>query len=165
METAFEDGIVADAAISQSLADVETFWGTRDAAADFKLVLGPHHAYDIGLPVRDMDAYARRCREKLAADIPGCRSLFYGHIADGNMHIIAHVPGAESQPGMEMDETIYGLVRDFGGTISAEHGIGLTKKPYLAFSRSPEELDLMRRIKRAVDPANILNPTKILDVT
>ncbi|WP_265519191.1 FAD-binding oxidoreductase [Nitratireductor luteus] len=163
-EGAFEAGTIEDAAVSQSLSDVQAFWATRDAAADFKLVLGPHMAFDIGLAVGDMEAYAQRCRDKLAADIPGCRSLFYGHIADGNLHIIAHVPGAEPQPASQINAVVYGLVGEFAGTISAEHGIGTTKKPYLPFSRSPGELDLMRKIKRAIDPANILNPTKILDV-
>ncbi|WP_163272099.1 FAD-binding oxidoreductase [Chelativorans alearense] len=164
MEEEFEAGSIADAAISQSMSDVEAFWRTRDAAADFKLVLGNHMAYDIGLPVKDMDAYASRCRAQLAKALPGCIALFYGHIGDGNMHIVSCVPGAERLASEEMNRIVYGLVRDFGGTISAEHGIGLTKKPYLHVSRTPEELELMRRVKRALDPTGMLNPGKILDI-
>src|SRR3954469_10493699 len=79
-----------------------------------------------------------------------------------NMHIIAHVPGAAEQPFDAMDETVYALVRRHGGTVSAEHGIGLKKKPYLPYARSEPELALMRRLKAALDPGNLLNPGKVL---
>ena len=135
----------------------------RDAAAEFKSFIGPHMAYDIALPVARMDDYVQACRAALDAALPGCRSIYYGHIGDGNLHLLAWLPDVAEQPGQEMSRVAYGLVRDFGGSVSAEHGIGLIKKPYLSYSRSPEELALMRRIKRALDPDNILNPGKILD--
>ena len=156
-----ESGVVADAAVAQSLADVAAFWGSRDAAAEFKQVLGPHASYDIGLPVGAMDDYAEACRAALASEIPGCVSFFYGHIADGNMHIIACVPGGQAQPFDAMDSVVYRLVQASGGTVSAEHGIGLKKKAFLPYSRTPQELALMRTIKTAIDPAGILNPGKI----
>ncbi|MDQ0393654.1 FAD-binding oxidoreductase [Labrys monachus] len=162
LESQAEAGTIEDAAVAQSLADVKAFWGSRDAAADFKLVLGPHSSFDIGLPVAGMDAYARACRALLAAEIPGCTSYFYGHIGDGNMHIIACVPGADAQPYDAIDDVVYQLVRRHGGTISAEHGIGLKKKKFLAYTRTPEELALMRVIKNALDPQGILNPGKVL---
>ncbi|GAB5376449.1 MAG: FAD-binding oxidoreductase [Acuticoccus sp.] len=164
IEAEFEAGAVADAALSQSLADVAAFWGSRDAASEFIRVLGPHLAFDISLSVGDMDAYAQACRTRLAKRIEGCLSMFYGHIADGNLHIIAWVPGAPAQPDTEIYDVIYGLVREFGGSVSAEHGIGLTKKSFLPYSRSEAELELMRTIKRALDPANIMNPGKIFDL-
>ena len=162
LETQAEAGVIADAAVSQSLADIRAFWGTRDAAAEFKQVLGPHSSFDIGLPVSDMDLYAQSCRAQLAVRIPGCVSFFYGHIADGNMHIIACLPGSEIQPYDAIDAIVYEVVRHFRGTVSAEHGIGLKKKPFLPFSRTAEELSLMGVIKRAVDPLNLLNPGKVL---
>ncbi len=154
--------LVEDAVVAASLADVRAFWAVRDAAAEFREFLGPHASFDIGLPVGAMDAYAVECRRQLAAQIEGCVSLFYGHIADGNMHIIACAPGAAIQPFEEIDAVVYGLVGKYGGTISAEHGIGLTKKPFLGFSRNPEELALMRTIKHALDPTGALNPGKVL---
>ena len=157
-----EADTVADAAVAQSLADVAAFWGSRDAAAEFKQVVGPHASYDIGLPVAGMDAYATACRQALAAEIPGCVSFFYGHIADGNMHVITCVPGAATQRFDAMDAIVYRLVQTHAGTVSAEHGIGLKKKPFLPYSRTPEELALMRTIKAALDPAGILNPGKVL---
>jgi FAD/FMN-containing dehydrogenase len=161
LESQAETGTISDAAVAQSLAEVKAFWGARDAAAEFKQVLGPHASFDIGLSVSDMDAYARDCRAALAAKIPSCLGFFYGHIADGNMHIIACVPQAATQPYEAIDRVVYDLVRDHGGTISAEHGIGIRKKPYLPYSRTPEELALMRVIKQAIDPRGLLNPGKV----
>ncbi len=164
IEQAFEDGIIADAAVSQSMADVASFWRTRDAAAEFGTVLGPHCAFDIGLPVRSMDAFADACRARLAAEIPNSLSVYYGHIGDGNLHIVALSVGAAVQPGTEISDIVYATVREFGGTISAEHGIGLLKKPYLHYTRTRQELALMRRLKRALDPGNLLNPGKVVDL-
>jgi len=162
LENQAEAAIIEDAAVAQSLADVKAFWGSRDAAAEFKLVLGPHSSFDIGLPIAGMDLYARDCRDTLAREIPGCESFFYGHIGDGNMHIIACVPGAQAQPYDAIDEIVYRLVRQYGGTVSAEHGIGLKKKKFLPYTRSAEELALMKTIKRALDPKGLLNPGKVL---
>ena len=162
LEAQLEDGVIEDAAVAGSLREVRDFWATRDAAAEFKAVLGPHASYDIGLPVAAMDDYASDCRTALAEALPGCISFFYGHIADGNMHIISLVPGAAEQPFDAMDETIYRLVRRHGGTVSAEHGIGIKKKPYLPYARSEAELALMRRLKGALDPENLLNPGKVV---
>ena len=162
LESSVEAAVITDAAVAQSLSDVAAFWATRDAAADFKLVLGPHSSFDIGLAVADMDRYAGAFRARLAAEVPGCLSVFYGHIADGNMHIIACVPGAADQPYDAIDAIVYDEVRRFSGSISAEHGIGLKKKPYLAYSRSKEELALMAVIKVALDPRGLLNPGKVL---
>ena len=163
LEAQLEAGILEDAAVAGSLREVSDFWATRDAAAEFKTVLGPHASYDIGLPVAAMDTYARDCRTALTAALPGCTSFFYGHIADGNMHIITLVPGAAEQPFDAMDEIVYTLVRRHGGTVSAEHGIGLKKKPYLSYARSEPELELMRRLKTALDPENLLNPGKVVE--
>ncbi|WP_235953027.1 FAD-binding oxidoreductase [Salipiger sp. PrR002] len=163
LEAMFEEGVIEDAAISQSLSDVQSFWGVRDACAEFKTTLGPHHAYDVGLPTGQMDAFADACRDAVAAAVPEGRSVYYGHIGDGNLHLLAWVPGAEPQPGEALDEAVYATVRAFGGSVSAEHGIGTTKKKYLEFSRTPEELEVMRRVKNALDPNGILNPGKVID--
>ncbi|MGD9510972.1 MAG: FAD-binding oxidoreductase [Geminicoccaceae bacterium] len=162
LEAQLEDGVLEDAAVAGSLREVREFWATRDAASEFRTVLGPHAAYDIGLPVAAMDDYARDCRLALDQALPGCASYFYGHIADGNLHILSLVPGAAPQPMAEMDEVVYALVRRYGGTISAEHGIGTKKKPYLPYSRSEPELALMRRLKAALDPDGLLNPGKVV---
>jgi FAD/FMN-containing dehydrogenase len=164
MENLMNDGLLADAAVAQSLADTQRFWALRDACAEFLNVLGPHISYDIGLPVKDMDAYVALCKPALQQHIPGCQSVHYGHIGDGNMHLVVWVPGLglSQQPKEAMDEVIYGLVREFGGTVSAEHGIGVTKKRWLGHARSEEEIALMRRLKVALDPRGLLNPGKVI---
>jgi FAD/FMN-containing dehydrogenase len=164
MESLLEEGLLADAAVAQSIADVQAFWGLRDACAEFFQVLGPHISYDIGLPVKRMDDYARRSAPALAARMPGCQVVHYGHIGDGNLHMVAWVPGLalEQQPKETMDEVLYGLVREFGGTVSAEHGIGTQKKKWLGHARTPEEIALMRTLKAALDPNGLLNPGKLV---
>ena len=157
-----EDGVVPNAALAQSLADAKAFWALRDASGEFHPLWPGHLAYDIGLPVARMADYVARCRAALAQAFPGIDSFYYGHIGDGNLHIIAHQPGAPKQPKDEVNAIVYGLVREFGGTVSAEHGIGTLKRDYLGYSRSPEEIAVMHRIKLALDPHGILNPGKVL---
>jgi FAD/FMN-containing dehydrogenase len=164
MERLLEEGALSDAAVARSVADTQSFWALRDACAEFFQVLGPHISYDVGLPVKHMADYARRGKAALASAIPGCDSVYYGHIGDGNLHLVSWVPGLsiEQQPKDAMDEVIYGLVREFGGTVSAEHGIGTVKKRWLGHARSPEEIALMNTLKTALDPQRLLNPGKVL---
>ena len=162
LEAQAEAGLVQDAAVAQSLADVARFWEVRDAVSEFSQTFGAHAAFDIGLPQKRMDDFARAARAGLEAEWPGgWEALFYGHIGDGNMHVSARVDGAGPQPIDRICAIIYGLVRDFGGSVSAEHGIGTLKKPYLAWQRGPEEMALMARLRAAMDPAGIMNPGKV----
>jgi FAD/FMN-containing dehydrogenase len=162
LERMLEEGFLADAVPARSLGDVKAFWSLRDAAAEFRQVLGPHLSFDIGLPTGEMGAYVEEARASLVAGLPGIVALFYGHIGDGNLHIVAAVPGAASQPKEVIERIVYELVAARGGTVSAEHGIGTTKKPWLPYARTPEELALMRTLKAALDPKGILNPGKVL---
>lgn len=164
IEAQFQDNLIADAAISQSMRDVAHFWATRDACSEFGSRLGAHVAFDIGLPVARMDDFAQASRARLAGQVPNALSVHYGHIGDGNLHIVALSRGAVTQPMSEIAAIVYQTVREFGGTVSAEHGIGLLKKPYLGYTRSVEEVALMRRIKTALDPKGILNPGKVFDI-
>lgn len=165
IERVYDAGIVEDAAISQSLSDVQRFWGVRDACSEFTTHLGAHCAFDIGLPVTAMDAFAKACRSRLTEAMPEALSVYYGHIGDGNLHIVALDRAEKDQPMSRIGGIVYDTVRDFGGTVSAEHGIGLLKKPYLPYTRSAEELALMARIKVALDPAGLLNPGKVIDTS
>jgi FAD/FMN-containing dehydrogenase len=164
LEGLMEAGLLADAAVSQSIAQTRAFWEVRDICSEFGKVLGPHVAYDIGLAVAQMDDFVVRCKAALAAAIPGCASVYYGHIGDGNLHLVCWVSGLpiERQPKDQMDEVIYSLVRDLGGSISAEHGIGTTKKRWLGYARSEVEIALMRTLKAALDPDHLLNPGKVI---
>ena len=154
--------LIEDAVIAQSAAEARSFWQVRDASAEFTRVLGSNLGFDLGIPTRHIGAYVDACRQALTRRWPATRVAFFGHIGDSNLHLHVKVQDGE-QPKAEIDALIYGLVREWGGTISAEHGIGLLKKPYLGHTRSPEELAVMRALKRALDPAGILNPGKVFD--
>ncbi len=155
--------VLADAALAQSLADVQGFWALRDACADFFQVIGPHLSYDVSLPVGRMAEFASRCKAALRADA-GSESIYYGHIGDGNLHLVAWAEGKSlaDQPKAAMDAAIYGLVKEFAGSVSAEHGIGTQKKKWLGHSRSDAEIALMRTLKAALDPQGVLNPGKVI---
>ena len=159
-----ERGMLSDAAVSQSVAQTRAFWAVRDICSEFGQVLGPHIPYDIGLEVAGMDEFVRRCKAALASGIPGCDSVYYGHIGDGNLHLVSWVPGlsVDQQPKEEMDQIVYGLVREMGGSVSAEHGIGTLKKKWLGHARSEAEIALMRTLKAALDPDGLLNPGKVI---
>lgn len=163
IESEFEASHVEDAAISRSMSDVNEFWETRDAAGEFQTVLGPHCSYDIGLPTAQMDEFAILCKQRILDAMPESLSVFYGHIGDSNMHIVAQDRTRKEPPFDEMSAIVYATVREFGGTISAEHGIGLVKKPYLGYTRNQAELDLMHRLKLALDPNQVLNPGKVIN--
>ena len=96
----------------------------------------------------------------MAERIPNSRTVWFGHVADSNLHLMASHDTLSKDVA---EEIVYETVREWKGSISAEHGIGTLKKPYLGFSRSPEELELMRTLKAALDPRGILNPGKIFD--
>jgi len=159
-----ERGMLSDAAVSQSVAQTRAFWAVRDICSEFGQVLGPHIPYDLGLAVAGMDEFVRRCKAALATGIPGCDSVYYGHIGDGNLHLVSWVPGlrVDQQPKEEMDRIVYGLVREMGGSVSAEHGIGTLKKKWLGHARSEAEIALMRTLKAALDPDGLLNPGKVI---
>lgn len=111
-----------------------------------------------------MDEFVTRCKAALADGIKGCDSVYYGHIGDGNLHLVSWVTGLSvaQQPKDEMDAIIYGLVREMGGSVSAEHGIGTLKKQWLGHARSEAEIALMRTLKAALDPDHLLNPGKVV---
>lgn len=165
LETVMAQGLLADAAVAQSLADVQGFWALRDACAEFFQVIGPHVSYDVAMPIGQMADFVRQCKAGLLA-AGGVQSIYYGHVGDGNLHLVAWLDGASliEQPKAAMDDVIYGLVKACGGSISAEHGIGTQKKKWLGHSRSAEEIALMQTLKKALDPGNLLNPGKVVSV-
>jgi FAD/FMN-containing dehydrogenase len=161
LETAIENGLIADALIAQSHADARRFWDIREGSLPEAHVPDIVN-FDVSLPIARMDGYVAACRAAIAAALPSTRSFFFGHVGDSNLHIMVQVPGLPDADVHMVDRIAYDLVREAGGVISAEHGIGTLKRDWLGHSRSPAELAAMRAIKAALDPAGILNPGKVL---
>ncbi|MCC6473570.1 MAG: FAD-binding oxidoreductase [Burkholderiales bacterium] len=160
LEKALREGGVLDAVGAQSLAEARALWAIREATAEVPTRLSPVNL-DVSVPASEMQGLVDRCRRQLAAKWPEHRSYFFGHVADGNLHLTVD---ARTIPGVERGEIyrlVFECVREAHGSISGEHGIGLLKRDYLPVSRSPEEIETMRRLKRALDPNSIMNPGKI----
>jgi FAD/FMN-containing dehydrogenase len=162
LEAAAGAELLTDAVIAQSPAEARGFWQVRDGSGDFPRIGWPGKSFDIGIPTPRIGAFVDACRAALVRRWPTAETAFFGHIGDSNLHLHAKVTEGE-QPQADIEAVVYDEVRAWHGTISAEHGIGVVKRPYLAHSRSPEEIAVMRAIKQALDPTGILNPGKILD--
>lgn len=159
---ALADGLVLDAAIAQSEAQARAFWKIREATAELPTNMHPPVNFDVSLPMAEIGRFAVACRAALDARWPGHASVFFGHIGDSNLHVSTDASSIGGDVhGLE--RLVYDLVADFSGSVSAEHGIGLHKKPWLDRSRTPAELAAMRAIKGALDPLNLMNPGKIFD--
>lgn len=156
---ALNDGLVADAVIASSQAERNRIWALRDDVGQTARN-GPIATFDVGLPIAAMDGYVAQVRAALTARWPQARLVVFGHLGDGNLHLIASLADADAREAVE--EIVYEPLTALGGTISAEHGIGLQKRAHLGRSRTPEEVALMRTLKAALDPLNLLNPGKIL---
>lgn len=163
LQEAMEAGEVIDGVIAQSGKEAARFWEIRDAVSAFPKVLAPYAGFDVSLPIQAIGDFVRQLKRELAEELPSAESLFFGHIGDSNLHIVVHVPGDRASfPRVIIDQRVYGLVRQFSGSVSAEHGIGVRKKQWLGYSRSPAEIDLMRTIKAALDPHQILNRGRVI---
>jgi FAD/FMN-containing dehydrogenase len=158
-----EDGLVADAIIAQSDRERENIWAVREDMTPGLTPLRPFCAYDVSMGIADMPAFVAAARAGLAKVYPDASALFYGHAGDGNLHAIVSRGSMDKETQRGFDTAIFDAVRDVGGSIAAEHGIGVSRAPYLSWTRSPAEIDLMRTLKAALDPNRVLNPGKLLD--
>ena len=127
------------------------------------------HKNDVALPIAELEAFCARFEAVFAARYPGWEIVTFGHIGDGNLHLNVMKPDAMSREDFlaqthEADRELFELVRHHRGSISAEHGVGLLKKPWLSYSRTAEEIAMLHAVKRALDPNNTLNPGKIFDL-
>jgi FAD/FMN-containing dehydrogenase len=156
-----EEGVVSDAALASSESHALAFWAIRDAPGEYQKFIPNHAAYDVSFSIAQVGEVAERCENSLRARWPDAVVMLYGHLGDGNLHIAVDVPGRGTDAHDEIDEIVYKITREYHGSVSAEHGIGTRKMPYLGFSRSSADVDSMRAIKHALDPAGILNPGKV----
>jgi FAD/FMN-containing dehydrogenase len=163
LAAAMEEGIVVDAVIAQSETQARGLWAIRDGSGEFTRVFWPHVGFDVSIPTGELGEFVDACRAALVGRWPAVRTAFFGHVGDANLHLAVKV-GEGEQPEHELDELVYGLVRQWQGSISAEHGIGMLKRAYLRHSRTEEEVAVMRALKRTFDPRGILNPGKVFEI-
>ena len=168
LELAFEQGCVSDAVVAESLTQAHNLWHCRESISLAQSEEGLNIKHDISLPVSAIPAFCTETDALLAAEIPGVRLVNFGHLGDGNLHYNVQAPEGDDPAAFlrEQEERInhivYDSVRRFGGSISAEHGIGSLKAGTLPQYKHPVALTLMRRIKAALDPQNIMNPGRVL---
>lgn len=157
-----EVGVLEDAAIASSLTDANAFWAMRDAPGENTRVLPGRVSFDVSFAISDVGLAATRCRQALLARWPAANVLVYGHLGDGNVHIVAQQADWPPTAAREVQDIVYGITEEMNGSVSAEHGIGTKRKHVLCLTRTPVELAMMRAIKGALDPLGILNPGKVL---
>jgi FAD/FMN-containing dehydrogenase len=162
-----ERGLVADAAIADSLEQGKAFWRIRELLSEVQRHAGGSIKEDISVPVAAVPAFIREANAAVTALIPGARPMPFGHLGDGNIHYNVSQPiGADQAEFLkrwgDVNEVVFAVVKKYNGSISAEHGIGLLKRDVLPSFKDPVALDLMRSLKRMLDPKNILNPGKVL---
>ncbi|MGZ6141925.1 MAG: FAD-binding oxidoreductase [Myxococcales bacterium] len=162
LESARAAGLVADAVVARSQAERNALWAIRDDVGQLRR-LAPILAFDVSLPIAAMERYASAVRSQLAGKWPGAHCSIFGHLADGNLHFVFAPGKGDEATRHAVEEIVYAPLAGIGGAISAEHGIGLEKKPWLSISRTPEEIALMRQLKSMLDPLGILNPGKVVD--
>lgn len=162
LEAALESEIIADAALAQSEREIETFWSLRDGISEILSTRAPSISFDVSVPLAKIGDCVDEIRAALSANFPGLPAIFFGHAGDSNIHLVTG-PTTEFDPsGEHIEKTVYEIIRTYGGSVSAEHGIGLHKKPWLSYSRTESELATLRLLKQSLDPRGILNPGKVL---
>ena len=167
LEEAAERGVIADAAVAASGAQRKAFWRLREELSDAQRYEGGSIKHDVSVAVADVPAFLAEVEAALERAAPGARLVAFGHLGDGNIHCnVSQPPGADRAAFLarwdEIADVVHGIVARFSGSISAEHGIGQMKRELLAKVKDPVALDLMRAVKRAFDPLNLLNPGKVL---
>ncbi|MBY0270444.1 MAG: FAD-binding oxidoreductase [Burkholderiales bacterium] len=168
LEAALAEELVVDAVIAENRTQAQALWHMRESipeGARQEPVMVYRH--DIAVAVGRIPEFIREAQAALEKRFPDVRLICFGHLGDGNLHYNAYIPGrlradAAARDAHDVTETVYDIVRQYSGSFSAEHGIGLSKVAELARYKSAVELDLMRTIKRALDPQGLLNPGKVL---
>ncbi len=164
---AIEQGLVEDAAIAASLDQRNDFWRLRELLSEVQKYEGGSIKHDVSVPISSVPAFLADVERDVTALIPGARMVAFGHLGDGNIHCNVSQPiGADKQQFLDrwhdVNHVVHGLVGKYDGSISAEHGIGVMKREELPDVKDPVALDLMRMLKRSLDPNGILNPGKVL---
>ena len=157
-----ESGAVLDAVVARTEAQRREMWARREAAAEIGLSVGPLIGHDVALPTDKVAEFLDHMRPALAALDPGAEPHLVAHLGDGNIHYGVRPVSQDPEIHQAITERVEEMVRALGGSFSAEHGIGLSKKPSMARRKDPVALEVMRSVKAALDPLGILNPGKVL---
>jgi FAD/FMN-containing dehydrogenase len=158
-----DQGVVLDAVIAQSEQQREALWSVREDLKAGVDTVRPMGAYDVSMALKDMPAFVEAARRNLVAAYPEVKMAFYGHAGDGNLHALVSIGRMDKDIQYGFDKAVFDAVQAVGGSIAAEHGIGVSRAPFLPMTRSPRELELMRALKQTLDPQHLLNPGKLLD--
>ncbi len=167
LASALSEGTVADAAIASSIAQALEFWRMRHGLSEIQKHEGGSIKHDVSVPVERVPELIKRGVAAVEQVVPGTRPVPFGHLGDGNIHFNFSQPvGADKKAFManapEVHQIVHRIVTEMGGSIAAEHGIGRYKRELLKSVKSEVELQMMRKLKRAFDPNNILNPGRVV---
>jgi FAD/FMN-containing dehydrogenase len=170
LEEAMEDGCVLDAVVAENMTQAKQLWHIRESIPLAQAQEGLNIKHDISIPVSSIPEFVRVTDAKLAIDFPGIRLVNYGHLGDGNLHYNVQAPENSDQAVFletqeeGVNKLVFDMVDQFQGSISAEHGVGSLKVDKLPHHKSPVAIELMRTIKRALDPQNMMNPGRVVRV-
>jgi FAD/FMN-containing dehydrogenase len=156
-----ESDLIQDGVIAKSAREREEIWAIR---GEVEWLVKDCYNFDVSLAVADVGDYIDQVMSRIHGDIPDAVVAAFGHLGDNNIHVSVLCDGVKTTHARTIEKHVYESLVPYAGAISAEHGIGLEKKPYLSISRSPEEIELMKSLKRSLDPKNILNPGKVISV-
>jgi len=162
LEQCLEANIISDAALAQTQHELDWFWGIREKVDFIFQVHQPVFLFDVSLPVSTMEVYIETVIESLKEEWPDVHFYSFGHMGDGNLHLFVSCGEDTPSTRHRVEELVFMPLQKIGGSITAEHGIGLEKKQWLHLSRTPAEIALMRTLKQSLDPKGILNPGKVL---
>ena len=167
LEAGLEKGLVLDATICESVEQSKAFWRIRELFGEMQGREGGSIKHDVSVPVANIPNFIEEANAAAVKLIPGARPLPFGHVGDGNIHYNVTQPvGADKAEYLkrwdDMNDVIYKIVLKYGGSVSAEHGVGIVKRDYLPKIKDPVAYDLMKTLKRTLDPKGILNPGKVL---
>ena len=157
---AMEAELVSDAVVAQSAKQTASFWQIRDGIGELLATMGPVVNTDISVPISQMENFVEQLESSLYEAFPNIKLRIFGHIGDSNLHLCAGTGLAEDLDAISAN--IMAMTGQFKGSVSAEHGIGVLKKKYLHYSRTPEEIALMRALKNTIDPNGILNAGRVI---
>ena len=168
LETALADELIADGVIAESGAQAKELWRIREAIVAAQDYSGSIK-HDVSVPVSGVAEFILRATAAVTERLPGIRPMAFGHVGDGNIHFNLTQPdgadtGAYLARWQEFNDIVHGIVRELHGSISAEHGVGRLKRDEITHYKPPVEIELMRTIKRALDPDNIMNPGKVVRI-